>query len=263
MGLAQTGIATVRGVRVFFNATDMTKTPMDDALQTLIKDSSRKKQMVSRKNMNVPTGKAGEIVAELERRLILGYYKPGENLSFKSLADTFHISRQPVSSAIGHLRASGYVEVVPQVGCRVVQPTREEVFDFFRIHSSIESIAVEMAVERRTEAETERLAAIKPPPCGDLDQVAKRADYIDYIDAFHDQIWAMAKAPLLEGQFSGLLNLASFYLWQGIRGLAPYVAEKLNEQRNQIAEKIVAGDKRGASRLMKEHILGKPKLVYG
>jgi DNA-binding GntR family transcriptional regulator len=103
-------------------------------------------------NMNIPTGKAGEIVAELERRLIMGYYKAGESLSFKMLAETFEVSRQPVSAAIGHLRASGYVEVLPQVGCRVVKPSREEVFDFFRIHSAIEATAVELAVERRTKS---------------------------------------------------------------------------------------------------------------
>tara|TARA_R110000772_G_scaffold43659_3_gene100556 strand:- start:1580 stop:2260 length:681 start_codon:yes stop_codon:yes gene_type:complete len=218
--------------------------------------------MANRRNMNFPTGKAGEIVAELERRLILGYYKPGENLSFKLLADTLDVSRQPVSSAIGHLRASGYVEVLPQVGCRVVKPTPEEVFDFFRMHSSIEAVAVELAVERQTLAEGEQLAAIQPPPSGGLDRVVERAAYISYVDAFHDQIWAMAKAPMLAGQFSGLRNLASFYLWQGISSLAPQVAEKLNQQRKQIAGLIIAGEKEKASQLMKEHIIAKPELVH-
>lgn len=235
---------------------------MDEALHVLIHDSHREKRMISRKNMNIPTGKAGEIVVELERRFILGYYKPGENLSFKMLADTFEVSRQPVSAAIGHLRASGYVEVLPQVGCRVVKPSRDEVFDFFRMHSVIEATAVELAVERKTAAEELRLAAIQPPPVGRLDQVAERATYIGYIDAFHDQIWAMAKAPMLEGQFSGMRNLASFYLWQGISSLTFQVAEKLNQQRKQIADKIIAGDKHAAFVLMRDHILGKPGLVY-
>ncbi len=235
---------------------------MDDALDTLIKDSTMEKRMVSRRNMNIPTGKAGEIVAELERRFILGYHKPGENLSFKLLADTFEVSRQPVSAAIGHLRACGYVEVLPQIGCRVVEPTREEVFDFFRMHSSIEAVAVELAVERKTAAEEDRLAAIEPPPTDGLDRVGERAAYIAYIDAFHDEIWSIAKAPMLAGQFSGLRNLASFYLWQGLSGLAPKVADSLNRQRAEIARMIIAGDKHAASGLMRNHILSKPALVY-
>lgn len=236
---------------------------MNEALNVLIADSENKKRMVSRRNMNIPTGKAGELVAELERRLILGYYKPGENLSFKLLADTFGVSRQPVSSAVGHLRASGYVEVLPQVGCRVVKPSREEVFDFFRIHSNIEAVAVELAVERATAEEAARLAAIVPPSSAGLGTIAGRAEYIDYVDTFHERIWTMAKAPMLAGQFSGLRNLASFYLWQGISSLALAAAEELNLQRAHIAQTIVAGDRDTASRLMREHILGKPSLVYG
>src|SRR5690606_20839681 len=127
------------------------------------------------------------------------------------LADTFNVSRQPVSSALGHLRACGYVEVLPQVGCRVVEPSREEIVDFFRVHSAIEAIAVELAVERKTEAEEARLLAIEPPPIDHLDDAIKRTAYIQYIDRFHDQIWSMAKTPLLDGQLSGLRNLASFY----------------------------------------------------
>jgi DNA-binding GntR family transcriptional regulator len=212
--------------------------------------------------MNIPTGKAGEIVAELERRLIMGYYKAGENLSFNMLAETFEVSRQPVSAAIGHLRASGYVEVLPQVGCRVVKPSREEVFDFFRIHSAIEATAVELAVERKTKGGVAQLRSIKPPPVKDLSAVPARAAYIRYIDAFHEQVWAMAKAPMLEGQFSGMRNLASFYLWQGISSLAPRIANVLNQERTKIAALIAAGDKEGAANLMRSHILGKPALVF-
>ena len=235
---------------------------MDEALRLMIQDSERQKRMMSRKAMNAPTGKAGEIAAELERRMILGYYKTGESLSFKKLADTFNVSRQPVSSALGHLRACGYVEVLPQVGCRVVEPSQEEMLDFFRVHSAIEAVAVELAVERKTAEEEAQLAAILPPPTGGLHNIGERALYIRYIDRFHDQIWSMAKSPLLDGQFSGLRNLASFYLWQGIHELAFSAAEQLNEERQQIAEKIIAGDKKAAARLMHRHVIGKPKLVY-
>jgi DNA-binding GntR family transcriptional regulator len=235
---------------------------MDDGLDALIQESAAERRNGNRRNMNIPTGKAGEIVAELERRLIMGYYKAGENLSFNMLAETFEVSRQPVSAAIGHLRASGYVEVLPQVGCRVVKPSKEEIFDFFRIHSAIEATAVELAVERKTKVGVGQLRAIKPPPVKDLGAVPARAAYIRYIDAFHEQIWAMAKAPMVEGQFSGMRNLASFYLWQGISSLAPKIANVLNQERTKIADLIAAGDKVGAAALMRSHILGKPALVF-
>jgi len=70
----------------------------------------------SRNKLPDPTGKAGQLAAHLEQRLTLGYYEPGQMLSFNTLAEEFGISRQPVSTAILHLRAAGYVEVIPHVG---------------------------------------------------------------------------------------------------------------------------------------------------
>src|SRR3546814_3026362 len=67
-----------------------------------------------------PSGKAGQIAVELERRLLLGEYRFGQALSSVQLAKQFDASRQPVSVAISHLRSSGYVEVIPQVGCREI-----------------------------------------------------------------------------------------------------------------------------------------------
>ena len=67
-----------------------------------------------------PSGKAGEIAAELERRLMVGAYRFGEALSITQLAQQFDASRQPVSVAISHLRSMGYVDVIPQVGLSLI-----------------------------------------------------------------------------------------------------------------------------------------------
>ena len=41
----------------------------------------------SRSKLRDPTGKAGQIVALMEQRLTIGYYKSGEMLSFATLAE--------------------------------------------------------------------------------------------------------------------------------------------------------------------------------
>lgn len=231
-------------------------------VQTMFDEVDRTRSSESRKNINIPTGKAGEVVAEMERRLILGYYKPGENLSFNMLAETFQVSRQPVSAAIAHLRASGYVEVLPQVGCRVVRPSPEEVHDFFLVLSKIDGAVAGLAAERHTASEAAHLLAIKPPRKIDaLDEIVQRRDYISYIDGFHEQLWRMAKAPLLQGRFSGLRNLSSFYLWQGIPKLVPAAARLLIRERNDIMKAIIARDAKAAAELMEKHIAAKPRVV--
>jgi len=216
----------------------------------------------SRNKMPDPTGKAGQIVALMEQRLTLGYYEPGEMLSFNKLAEEFGISRQPVSAAISHLRASGYVEVIPHVGCRVVVPSAREIEDFFVISSKIESAVVSMAAERYEGREAELLLSIAAP--ADLSSLAEqhqRKAYVSYIDRYHDQIWLMARAPLLEGKISGVRRLSNFYLWQGIPTLAPSAANQLILERTAIAQAIAKRDGELAAKLVEAHIRNKPRLA--
>lgn len=215
-----------------------------------------------RSKMPDPTGKAGQIVALLEQRLTLGYYEPGQMLSFNLLAEEFGISRQPVSTAILHLRAAGYVEVIPHVGCRVLVPTTREIEDFFFISSKIESGVVALAAERYEAGEDKELLAIQPPSdLSSLQDQRQRKAYISYIDGYHDQIWKMARAPLLEGKIGGIRRLSNFFLWQGIPTVAPSAARQLNRERTAIAKAIVARDAQLASSLAEKHIRHKPRLA--
>lgn len=217
---------------------------------------------VSRSKMPEPTGKAGQLVTLLEQRLTLGYYTPGEMLSFKMLAEEFGVSRQPVSAAILHLRAAGFVEVIPHVGCRVVVPSPREVQDFFFISSKIESAVVMMAAERYEGDEGAELLKITPPKnLSSLEDQSKRQAYISYLDHYHEHIWMMARAPLLEGKISGIRRLSNFYLWQGIPTLVPNAAARLNRERTAIAKAIVARDAALAASLMESHIRHKPTLT--
>lgn len=216
----------------------------------------------SRNKMPDPTGKAGQLVTLMEQRLTLGYYAPGEMLSFNMLAEEFGVSRQPVSTAILHLRASGYVEVIPHVGCRVIAPTAREIEDFFLISSKIESAVVAMAAERYEGDEGKELLSITPPTdLSSLETQHHRKAYVSYLDRYHDQIWLMARAPLLEGKIGGIRRLSNFYLWQGIPTLARRAAMQLNRERTAIAKAIVARDAKLASELVEAHIRNKPGLA--
>ncbi len=144
-----------------------------------------------------PSGKAGKIAAEMERRLMLGEYHFGEPLSATQLARQFDASRQPVFAAIAHLRSSGYVEVIPQVGCRVVAPSPVEIGDFFVALGKIEGAAASFAARRYElveEAEALIATAESNDP-GELMTAAKRQGYINMLFDYHTQLWAMARSP--------------------------------------------------------------------
>lgn len=206
-----------------------------------------------------PSGKAGEIADALERRLMLGGYRFGEALSITQLAKQFGASRQPVSMAISHLRSIGYVDIMPQVGCRVVSPTPAEISDFFLTVGRMEGAVAGFAALRHVDDDAlalVRIAGREAP--GRLETADGRAAYIRNVDDFHDQVWKMARSPLLEGRVAQLRKLSIFYLWQGAAQLAPVAAQQLNRERAAIAVAVAGRDAAGAARLMEAHIANKP-----
>lgn len=207
-----------------------------------------------------PSGKAGKITAEMERRLMLGEYHFGEPLSATQLARQFDASRQPVFAAIAHLRSSGYVEVIPQVGCRVVSPSPVEIGDFFVALGKIEGAAASFAARRYElvdEAEALIATAESNDP-GELVTAAHRQGYINMLFDYHTQLWAMARSPALAGRVASMRRLAIFYLWQGSARLVPTSAHLLNMERAEVARAIQARDATRAEILMEKHVAHKP-----
>jgi len=208
---------------------------------------------------SAPSGKAGEIADELERRLMLGAYAFGEPLSITQLAQQFDASRQPVGVAISHLRSIGYVDIIPQVGCRVVSPSANEIVDFFLAMGKMEGAVAGFAARRHQGSEAAVLSRIasRPTP-GRLDETSGRIEYIRTVNDFHNQIWRLARSPTLEDRVARLRNLSIFYLWQGAPKLAPVAARQLNRERVEIAAAVALRDVAAAETLMERHIANKP-----
>jgi DNA-binding GntR family transcriptional regulator len=219
--------------------------------------------LAERNRVPGPGGLAGEIVSIMEDRMTVGHYEAGEMLTFGRLAAEFGVSRQPVSIAISHLRTLGYVDIVPQAGCRVASPPLAELLDFFAVVSRIEGAVTAMAANRYEGDEGLDLLAIRPGiTFSEIGDIEIRLRYVNYLHGFHDHIWRMARAPLLFNQLRGLRRLSSFYLWQGRKNLTPEAARTLSAQRQIIAELIVARDAKAAAEMMEQHVREKPRIVW-
>ncbi|WP_158588529.1 GntR family transcriptional regulator [Henriciella mobilis] len=206
-------------------------------------------------------GKAGEVAEEMKRRLVLGIYKFGESISITDLANEMSASRQPVSAALSHLRTLGFVDIIPQVGCRVVSPGPEAIEDFFLAFGKIEGVFAAFAASRHRGDEAKDLIKIAEGPGPDaLESLASRQDYINKLNDFHDQIRRMGRSPLVEARTASFRQLSIFYLWQGLPKMAPRSAKYFIGQRRQIAEAIAERDAKAAELLMAEHIAKKPQM---
>jgi len=95
--------------------------------------------------------------SEIKRALISGAYEFGAELSVTELAEELGASRQPVMEALKRLESERFVDIVPQVGCRVAVPLPSEVRDFYEVFATMEGLVSRLAAERRTDDDVRHL----------------------------------------------------------------------------------------------------------
>ena len=82
-----------------------------------------------------------ELHAELRRRLIAGYFDPGQKMREEHLASEFEVSRTPVRAAVKKLVSEGLLELVPNSGAFVRQWTENDVEEIFELRHLAEGTA--------------------------------------------------------------------------------------------------------------------------
>jgi len=106
----------------------------------------------------------------LRRELLDGNYHPGERLREEALALQVGVSRTPIRGALQRLATEGLVEFRRYVGAvvRVLPP--EEIEQVYQFRAVVESMAAELAAQRASEADIEKLAQL----CQAMDRIAQR-----------------------------------------------------------------------------------------
>ncbi|MED1204409.1 GntR family transcriptional regulator [Heyndrickxia acidicola] len=89
---------------------------------------------------------------------------PGTQLIETTIAEQLKVSRTPVRNAIRKLEQEGFVNVIPNKGAYVIQPSIEEMVQAFTIRQELELIAVKEGFHKVTEEqvrEMDRLAKVE------------------------------------------------------------------------------------------------------
>ncbi len=99
-----------------------------------------------------------DVVFQTLREAILkGELKPGERLMEIQLAQKLGVSRTPIREAIRMLELEGLACTVPRHGARVAKMTEKEMEDVLQIRLALDALAVELACEKITKKELDRL----------------------------------------------------------------------------------------------------------
>jgi len=101
-----------------------------------------------------------KILETIREAILKGNLKPGEKVAEPELAERFGISRTPIREAFRQLESEGYLTVIPRKGAVVAALSEQDVQEYYAIKSILEGYAAELAADKLSEKELEKLEAI-------------------------------------------------------------------------------------------------------
>ncbi|WP_445501676.1 GntR family transcriptional regulator [Microvirga sp. G4-2] len=101
-----------------------------------------------------------EVVSRVRHMLMEGEIPPGARVPERDLCLTLGISRTPLREALKVLAAEGYVVLLPNRGARAAKLTQKDVQDLFEVCESLEAAAGELACQRISDGQVQRIAGL-------------------------------------------------------------------------------------------------------
>jgi DNA-binding GntR family transcriptional regulator len=173
-----------------------------------------------------------------------GSLRPGQRLVESELAGRLGVSRQPVREALQRLNAEGWVDLRPDQGAFVHEPSGEETDQLFGVRAVLET-------------EAARLAATGFPGggLGRLDELCAQGEAAVAADDVDAVVLANVTFHACVRELAGnavLAELAAHVEHRVRRYYTPIVRQAWVEHR-ELIEAIAAGDDRRAQQVMRTH----------
>lgn len=99
------------------------------------------------------------VYRDLKEAILFRKIAPGTQLVEQSIGKDLNVSRTPIRNAMKSLNEEGLVQMIPNRGAFVVQPTVEEIRQAFHMRRQLEKMTAELICATITEQQIERLEA--------------------------------------------------------------------------------------------------------
>lgn len=187
----------------------------------------------------------------LRKGILTGQLKPGERLMEVHLANRLGVSRTPIREAIRKLELEGLVIMIPRRGAEVAQITEKSLKDVLEVRRAMDALSVELACDRITEEEIQRLQAA----CTAFEEATHRKDASEIAKAdveLHDIIVEATGNQRLQQLVNNLAEQMYRYRFVYIQEAEQH--QQLIEEHHMIYESIVKKDKSAAAAAAMLHI---------
>lgn len=188
----------------------------------------------------------------LRRAITSGALAPGERLVEQNLCEELGVSRAPLREALRQLMGEGLVVAVPHKGTSVVELTRDDMLEIYRLRAALEPLAVERLIELGDPAHLADLRGI----IAELEAALPERDpaTVAALDMrFHERMCELSGLPRLLAAWRSLGNQLRSYFT-----VADYFYDNRSmvENHEQLVRVIEERDLERALALLQQHILG-------
>ena len=223
--------------------------------------------------MSLESTKADEIALKVEEAIVSGELPPGTVLRQEQLSERFAVSRTPVREALRRLAALGLVSFEPNRGVRVRTLSRAELREAFLVRAELESLATELAAPKMTDEDLEELEQaeaefsratqqLRASPRDGDDRWRLTSDWVRANHGFHDVIYRVAAAPLIERLAkSARRSFSGHAVWAPGGSETDALYERNDREHRAIIAALRAGNAAGARTLAREHVLHSYELL--
>ncbi|RPK03095.1 GntR family transcriptional regulator [Priestia endophytica] len=205
------------------------------------------------KIQKIPMMKSMQVYEILKQELFSGKWNFGEKILVNELIDKFNVSRRPVMDALKMLDSKGFIEIIPQSGCKVVEYSKKNVLDQLLLSAALESLGAELAAINHTSAEISSLYSYQENVKNNLEKFNEKGYYFKYNREIHAHIMLMTHSDKVQKHAIELWDLTDFYLLNSLDKLK-FDIESSIEEHDQIIASIKDRDDMKAKVLMEKHI---------
>jgi DNA-binding GntR family transcriptional regulator len=187
----------------------------------------------------------------LREEIVTGRIAAGESLREIKIAKRYNVSRTPVREALKKLQTEGLIADLPGQGVTVVDPSLEEISDFYLIREVLEGLGARLAAQRGRDTEIMILKALlQQAEESDANEQTERT--IALTTQFDQQVFQAARNPRLF-QMIEALRASQGHSRRGNMQDKERRAQSLKE-RHVLVEALEQRDESKAEDAAKDHL---------
>ncbi len=188
------------------------------------------------------------VVEEIRSRIMEGRYALGQRLSQNQLAQEMNTSRAPVQDALQTLYHEGLVQIIPQRGSFVFNPTQEEIAALYEVSAVYEVGALNLAMERNPQ---QLIIALKQTLCIAENTYCNAQEWVKADRVFHGTFIQVAANPYLTQAYKNIIVRTSTLVFKNTLSL-----ERMQQscyEHAKILEYVQMGNKEHAALLLRHN----------